>query len=70
MVDQIRDKLDNLPPGEEKDRAVEEAHEQLDNLKKAQGLGPDNLPPPAPRDPNDQVDPNKLPPPQGDDPKP
>ena len=72
MVDRIKEKLDNLPPGEEKDKAVEQAHRELDTLKKAQGVvNPSDLPPPAPLDvdlnqgvdPNQQRD-NKLPPPQ------
>jgi len=45
----------------------------LDNLKKAQGMVNDDLPPPAPHNPNQQVntmerDPNRPPPPQGVDP--
>lgn len=56
---QIKDKLDQLPPGEEKMKAIEDAHKELDNLKKIQGIGPDpnpNLsqdqPPPPPNDVN------------------
>nr|CAB3264478.1 nucleobindin-2 [Phallusia mammillata] len=36
IVQNIKEKVDNLPPGPEKDHAVEQAHKDLDNLKKIQ----------------------------------
>ena len=49
----MKKKLDSLPPGEEKNKAVDEAHERLDTLKKAQGIYPENNPdlqsPPPPQ---------------------
>ena len=45
VAEQIKEKLDNLPPGEEKDRAVKEAHKELENLQRVQGMAVPDGPP-------------------------
>ena len=60
IAGQIKEKLDQLPPGEEKDKAVEQAHKELDSLKKIQGMGPEpnpnkDLPPPPPPGDNNNI---------------
>lgn len=51
LVENLQKRLENLPPGEQREKEEARAEKELENIKKVQGLVPEEHPDPAGQDP-------------------